>query len=350
MTPRPVPPTASSPSFSEQPSQPEIDPNERWQQLLAMGSYGSIDYSDEVQSAAPAVEAVSTTTVSNQPAEVPVTVEDNSVGIFVAHEKSEPIEDAPVEVEAVEPGPEDIPVEEAEASEEAQIQEAMSVILGEPEQTSTIVEEIETIPGQRFGGVLLTPVVMAAGTGASQEVIIEVTEDLVADDFVVIPAGTQIVSEIAGVDQTGLVDMVITSVVMPPGSEGMQMDIHSRSFQIRGEEGEPLIAELYRDESELRRLELSSAAIGALGNLGTILNRPDSETTIVNSSTSVSSTNNGDANILGALLEGAAQAIVEPRQARIAAAAQDIVSRPEIWFIDAGEEIEIMVSEGFSVR
>lgn len=348
VTPRPAPSTTPSPRFSERPAEPEVDPNERWQQLLAMGSYGSIDYSDDIQSAAPAVEAVSTT--AGQPVEVPVAVEGEPVGIFVAHGKSEADEDVPVEVEAVESRPGNVPVEETEASEEAQIQDAMSVILGEPEEGATVVEAIETIPGQRVGGVLLTPVVMAAGTGASQEVIIEVTEDLIADDFVVIPAGTQIISEVESVDQTGLVDLVITAVVMPPGAEDIQMDIHGRSFQIRGEAGEPLIAELYRDESELRNLELSSAAIGALGNVGAILNRPDSETTIVNSNTSVSSTDNGDANIFGALLEGAAQAIVEPRQARIAAATQEIMSRPEIWFIDAGKEVEIMVSEGFAVN
>ncbi|MEM8805910.1 MAG: TrbI/VirB10 family protein [Cyanobacteria bacterium P01_G01_bin.38] len=348
VTPRPAPSTTPSPRFSERPAEPEVDPNERWQQLLAMGSYGSIDYSDDIQSAAPAVEAVSTT--AGQPVEVPVAVEGGPVGIFVAHGKSEADEDVPVEVEAVEPRSGNVPVEETEASEEAQIQDAMSVILGEPEEGATVVEAVETIPGQRVGGVLLTPIVMAAGTGASQEAIIEVTEDLIADDFVVIPAGTQIISEVESVDQTGLVDLVITAVVMPPGSEDIQMDIHGKSFQIRGEAGEPLIAELYRDESELRSLELSSAAIGALGNVGAILNRPDSETTIVNSNTSVSSTDNGDANILGALLEGAAQAIVEPRQARIAAATQEIMSRPEIWFIDAGKEVEIMVSEGFVVN
>lgn len=340
--PTPVPtelPNAGAPEASEAPA---IDPQARWAELVALGSYGSINYQTStaqqpnLNADAEALETGGGITASYEP-----------VAIFVSNEKAE-------ENVLIEESPErDILTENLSISEstglteDQQMQADIDVLLGTREIASE--EDIyQAIPGERTSGQLLTPVVYSEGASVSQEVILELTEDLTSGNQVALGAGTQIVAAVSSVDTSGLVTLRVESVILPADSAYTDISLDPNSLQIRGASGEPLMASAYKgDEQEMRNLELDAALIGALGGIGRVLTQPDSESTAIGPGGSISTTSNGSPNIIGGILDGAAQAVIAPRQERLRQEAAEISQRPNVWYIPAGEDIEVLVADTF---
>lgn len=345
---------------------PQVDPQERWNELVALGSYGSIDYSSVLNHQA------DYETVQESPAGSDLITEGNQgqvvnrVGVFVSS-TAEPIEGLKSELDA-------LPTVQSRGAEneflsnginpsnqlQASLESDISAILGEENQPSDqveLTERVQVLPGTRVSAELLTPIVKAQESDASQEVMLVLTQDLLAHgssaisgEVIALPLGTQLLSTIESIDPTGLVDMRIVSVILPANSLYTQIKLDENSLQIRGQQGEALIAEeLVGNEGDLRRLEIDSALLGAARSVGNILNRPDSQTTAIGIGGSVSTTNNRSPNIFGAILEGAASSIIEPRQARIEQQSQDITTSPNIWYVEAGAEVEVLVVNEFQI-
>lgn len=341
-------PTAPTPRFSELPNAGEneasaIDPQARWAELVALGSYGRIDY----QTSAAQQSAVKSD-VGELDTDSAVIGSSEPVAVFVSSEIAE--DNLQVEENIDEKGIlAEAPSISASAGlrEDQQMQADIDALLGLSE---TAFEEnaYQALPGERTLGQLLTPVVYSEGVEVSQEVVLELTEDLMAGNQVALGAGTQIVAAVSSVDTSGLVTLRVESVVLPAGSAYTDISLEPSSLQIRGADGEPLIASAYRgDEREMRSLELDAALIGALGGIGRVLTQPDSESTAIGLGGSISTTSNGSPNIIGGILEGAAQAVIGPRQERLSQEAAEISQRPNVWYIPAGREIEVLVADSF---
>ena len=339
-TPIPLPTELPRTGASEAPA---IDPQARWAELVALGSYGSINYqSSAVQQPNPNAD------VEELETEGVITASYEPVAVFVSNEKTD--EDLLVEESRKERA---VSIENLVSSESAgltedqQMQSDIDALLGTRE---IAFEEnlYQAIPGERTSGQLLTPVVYSEGAGVSQEVILELTEDLTSGNQVALGAGTQIVAVVSSVDTSGLVTLQVESVILPADSAYTDISLDPNSLQIRGASGEPLMASAYKgDEQEMRNLELDAALIGALGGIGRVLTQPDSESTAIGPSGSIFTTSNGSPNIIGGILDGAAQAVIAPRQERLRQEAAEISQRPNVWYIPAGEDIEVLIADTF---
>ena len=320
-----------------------IDPQARWAELVALGSYGSINYqSSAVQQPNPNAD------VEELETEGAIIASYEPVAVFVSNEKAdedllaeESRKERAVSIENL------VSSESVGLTEDQQMQSDIDALLGTRE--IAFEENIyQAIPGERTSGQLLTPVVYSEGAEVSQEVILELTEDLTSGNQVALGAGTQIVAVVSSVDTSGLVTLQVESVILPAGSAYTDISLDPNSLQIRGASGEPLMASAYKgDEQEMRNLELDAALIGALGGIGRVLTQPDSESTAIGPGGSISTTSNGSPNIIGGILDGAAQAVIAPRQERLRQEAAEISQRPNVWYIPAGEDIEVLVADTF---
>ncbi|MEO0771373.1 MAG: hypothetical protein AAFY72_18460, partial [Cyanobacteria bacterium J06649_4] len=274
------------------------------------------------------------------------------VAVFVSNKSVEDIsqsEDASDKEESLTEAPPAVS-EATQLSDAQQMRSDIDALLGVREVVSDAAfnEPYRVFPGERTSGRLLTPVVYSEDAGVSQEVVLELAGDLMAGDQVALSVGTQVVASVNSVDASGLVTLQVESVVLPADSAYTDISLNPSSLQIRGADGEPLIASAYRgDEREMRDLELDAALIGALGGIGRVLTQPDSESTAIGPGGSISTTNNGNPNILGGILDGAAQAVIAPRQERLRQEASEISQRPNVWYVPAGQEIEVLVADTF---
>ena len=99
-------------------------------------------------------------------------------------------------------------------------------------------------------------------------------------------------------------------------------------------------------KSAVQRFNL--AILGGLGNVGELLNRPNSSTTVIGGDRSISTEENGPVNVLAGILAGAADAVLPVEQARVMSRIQDYDQRPRIWYHDAGAEVLVFVADAMS--
>lgn len=124
------------------------------------------------------------------------------------------------------------------------------------------------------------------------------------------------------------------TVNLPPGS-----------VLITGQGGNPLIAES-RKPGARNSLgdDIEVAAMGALGQVGSLLNRPANESTMTSPYLSSTNVTNGSTSIVGGILEGGFNALMESTQARQQQRQQEMQQRPNLWFVPAGQTVQVFVN------
>jgi Bacterial conjugation TrbI-like protein len=356
-------------------SQDSVDPFEAWQRLASLGSYGKMPASEAISSANSSTVSSNYSNVqapSNQPIPIMVSrntaegesflaaqadsseyrplpkamknngsttaqlqqvsnttnyeVEGESSEVFTEAGTSQNLEDVELFAEA----------------DQAAYQDGVSFIMGDRPSVGALATEV--LPGSSARGEVVSPVAWAADSGAMTGAI-ELTEDLVSDGSVIVSSGSQLIVEVRSMSETGMMDLAVTSIVLSEsGYEDMR--IPPSAIAIRGGNGNVLMA---KDKSgvssELNRIDRSNVLLGALGQVGAVLNRPNSQSSAANSGGVVSSTDYGSPNILGAVLEGGANAMIRERTTRNQARADELQDRPFVWVLESGTDVEIFVSE-----
>ncbi|NEQ48216.1 MAG: TrbI/VirB10 family protein [Leptolyngbya sp. SIOISBB] len=326
----PRPPTVATPvaptsvARSLPPAPPPLSPQEQLTNLTGYGSYGS-------GSALPA----------NTIAAVPIAAPGN-IGEIASPQAEMPpavpsFSDAGVAsapIPAFQAGPKQ--VDNTYAAEEA-------AILG----NSLITVQA----GTYAQATLETPIYWAqdlANEQQSQRTALRLSEPLYGSrGEVALEAGTLLVAEVNVIAGSGLLQMYVTDVVVTQDGQQQVMSIPHQNLVIAGREGQPLIAREIQNTGEIRAAELQLAALGALGNVGELLNRPDSSTTIIGGDTSVSTVENGAVNILAGLLAGAADAVLPIEQARVEGRIDDYENQPRIWYHGSDAPVMLFVADEF---
>ena len=336
-TPRPVPTPRSAPVPALPPPPPlspatasrPVDPQEQWNTLLALGSYGQGSAGATVPSVTEAATPAVTATT------VPEVASPQAIPQFSETAPLPSAESAvPVLTEAPTAG--DLTYAQEEAA-----------LLG---------HTLKTVPsGTLAAAQLVSPIYWAqdlANEQQPQRTALELTEPLYADDgSVALAPGTLLVAEVTVIAGSGLLDLVVTDVVtVDDGGVQRTMSLPNRNFVIAGQDGNPLIASVIQDEGGIRAAELQLGILGALGTVGELLNRPDSSTTVVGGDTSISTVENGSVNILAGLLQGATDAVLPIEQTRILDRIEDIQDRPGIWFHPADAEVLVFVADEFTFQ
>ncbi|MBD1922593.1 conjugal transfer protein TrbI [Microcoleus sp. FACHB-831] len=389
---------ASAPKL--QAEEKTVDPMQQWMALNRLGSYGNSDVGEKVPISAPTLRTAPTAQSKSAsvaiaiPASVPVA---SSTDGAIASTRDVPIAIAAVPTPSVASVPQQEPfilrppqsranqsgvsssqlrtpvTETGEAPQDTQGSSTLAPPVIQPPAAVQSVAQINPaeeanilngIPVRRLtvGGVaqghLVTPIIWTGQGQATksperptaEKFIVQLAESLAdGNGGVAMPAGTQLVATVVGVNESGLAQLSVTQVivdsqeyVLPPGA-----------ISIRGNNGQPLIASKWGDKGPaIASGDATAFLFGSLSRVGQVLTQPNSE-----SSTSVggfgysstTSSRSGDRNVLGAILDGGFTPLVQQILKRNEQHLEEITSRPDVWYVRAGENVQVFVNRSFEL-
>lgn len=167
------------------------------------------------------------------------------------------------------------------------------------------------------------------------------------DGEVVVPAGSEILTQVSSISDKGLVRLNVTKVLLKgkDKNEVIERNITPNALTIRAPEGKPLIASSYpNNSSSVARRDAAIFGLGGLGRAAQLFNR--TQTRIVRDEGAVfSETNNDDPNIAAGILEGGMRSLVPQITRRNQQAISRMSRKSDIWFLKAGKEVEVYVNQ-----
>ncbi|MEO0644899.1 MAG: hypothetical protein AAFZ17_01885 [Cyanobacteria bacterium J06650_10] len=161
----------------------------------------------------------------------------------------------------------------------------------------------------------------------------------------ILPESSYVIVQPVSVDPSSrLAQLAVVGVAI----EDELYEIDYGLLQIKGENGDPLIADTYGDiGGDIAANDIEMIAIGALGRVGEELIRPESETIISSIGGSSVSRQNGSPNILGAILAGGTEELSERMADRNEGQLDEIRSRDSVFYLGEGTTVEVYVNESF---
>jgi hypothetical protein len=221
-----------------------------------------------------------------------------------------------------------------------------------PEEAAIIEgrEEQYLRVGEHAAGILETPVVWSANINShnshiQNKFVVKLTQPLLSNiGEEAIPANTLLSAEIQEVDSSGRVTAVVTAIL----KDGTEYTLRPGTIVIQGKEGEPLIANQYRDKGkEILSLDAGLGLMSGLAKVGEVVNQPDIQSSISQSNggfSSIQTSRSGDRSLLGAFAQGAFGAVSKQVEERNQKAIAEIMKRPNIWFIRQNTQITVQVN------
>lgn len=221
--------------------------------------------------------------------------------------------------------------------------EAESAILEEQSQMQAV-----TI-GANATGRLETPVILA-NTEQQGRFLVVLAEPLKDNrGRVAIPANGKLLVQVDSISEDGAVKLSATQAVWQTEAGQREMVLPEQVIVIRGEDGEPLIAEQHDDRGpEIAAMDVGQFALGAIGRAAELFTRANTRVQTGNGTTIITESNPAP-NILAGVLEGGADAILESITRRNERAAQELEQRPNIPYIKAGTPVQIFVNQSMQL-
>jgi hypothetical protein len=312
IAPIPIRPAASSPVQT-------VDPQTAWQQALATGNYGQMP--DDSSTAYPDQDT--------EPLRPPPSVPANAT---LVASRPQPNREGAVST-----------------LEDSRYQADVNAILsGNASDFRTV------LPGAMATATLQTPIFWAQDLKAEQQpqrFSIRLNEAIPsANGTIALPAGTQLIAQVSSISESGMVQLAVTHAVIETPQGGQVVDLPPEAVLMTGDEGKPILAELQNSgRRQVARMDVQTALFGALGQVGQLLNRPRNESTTTSPYLSSTAITNGDTNIVGGILQGAFGSLTQQVQQRHQQERQDILNRPNLWIVPAGQRLQVFVHSSFGV-
>jgi hypothetical protein len=198
--------------------------------------------------------------------------------------------------------------------------------------------------GTRAEGELITPAVITGNN--ADRFTIKLTEPLMDNQGqIAFPEGTELVVQVDSASETGQVHLSAIAATWSIDGQQQELMLPPGAIQVRGEGGEPLVAEHFDDRGdEIAGMDAGQFLLGAAGRAAQLYTRSGSQIQTRGSSTVITE-ENPDPNILAGLVEGGTDAVLESIQERNQRAIERMEELPNIRFIDAGTEVEIFVNQ-----
>jgi Bacterial conjugation TrbI-like protein len=211
------------------------------------------------------------------------------------------------------------------------------------------------VTGSTAQGLLSTPVVWEGGRRGAQgdadnagavddedRFIIQLTSALKASDgSEALAIGTPLVVKVRTVSGSGTLKLSAVAVIM----DGEETQIPPGSISIRASGGGPLTARNMQDRGgEIASSDAGIFALAGISKAASLFTRAQSTTTS-NGFNSVTSTQNPAPDILAGILEGGTGAIINQIQARNERAIQESLARPDLWMLAAGTSVQVFVNK-----
>jgi hypothetical protein len=248
----------------------------------------------------------------------------------------------PTPIESLPPASSALPQQPAAAEPIAQLVSDATPALLQIEEAAILGRTLKRVaPGTTAAATLVAPIYWAEDLSReqqSQRTAIALSQPLLADNgTVALDAGTVLVAEVSVLAGSGMVELSVTDVVTVQDGVSKVTPVPLNHLLITGGNGNPLVAQEMRNGGEVRAAQMQLAALGALGHVGELLNRPLSQQTIIGEGASAVATEYAPVNIIAGLLSGAAQAVLPIEQQRVTQRIDDYDSRNRIWFHDTAE-------------
>ncbi|CAD5989838.1 hypothetical protein PCC9214_05659 [Planktothrix tepida] len=359
--PSPVSPTPQreTPQLEEANIAPPIDPMEQWMALKQLGSYGEI--------APEQTEIAQVARDENQPL---ITTGSNSEQWGMIPSQYSHLSTVPKAVPVKRESSDYLTIEKGKNSiskpeiQEDFLQEEQNIIAG-----VSIIESRNFQVGQQAEGTLITPVISMTNSrnnsanrsqksnpsslsnSDAERFLVRLNQSLVdASGVMLLPPETLVVFEVNSVHQSGMVDCNAVALIL----DGNEYLLPADAISIRGIEGNPLMAQKYDSQgSEIAKRDASTVLLGSLANVGRVLNQPRrQEINNLNSilgSQQSTRIEQGDPNLLGAVLEGGLTPLLQQIQQRNRQAIAEIQSRPPLWYIKPNQKVSIFINRSFDL-
>lgn len=366
----PPPPIQSSPpnfsSISGPSAVPDsfvnVDPFEKWQQLAQLGSYGSIGNRDSERQA-----EADTTVVSGPDAVINESfVSEGAVPAAYFAATSATVspyrsvsfqEDTAVEpfLNDTEKEGENKPEEEQthterlpKAEEPPILTEAESRIL-EEQSLGAVSSTQSLIAGGYAAGELVTPVVLD-NEGVENRFMVVLSEPLTDNaSHTAIPSGALLVVQVDRVAENGLVQLSATQAIWEEQGFQRELILPSQILIIRGNDGDPLLAESYGDiGGDIASMDTGQFALGAIRRVGELYTRSDSRVQTGDGTTVITESNPAP-NILAGALEGGSDAILDAISERNQQAIERLRERPRVPYVPAGSSVQVFVNQSMQM-
>ncbi|MFM2432677.1 MAG: hypothetical protein RLZZ511_3891 [Cyanobacteriota bacterium] len=273
-----------------------IDPQEHWQQLVRVGSYGAVQ-----------PEKIQELEFSNdQPTPNPLQA------TMTTWEQ---------------PNPNIVPTIEA----------------------ATELAPAKLMAGSNAVGTLETPVLLD-DSKSSEQFTISLAE-AIPDSIgrTALPANAKLLIRVEGVSKTGRVQLSATAATWEQDGQTKEMTIPSGAIQIRGNQGQPLIAEQFEDKGkELAALDAGQFALSAIRGASSQLIQPNTRVQTGNGSTVITQENQSP-NVLAGALQGGADSLLTTISERNKRAAEEIRQRPPIRYLAAGTTVQVFVNQSIQL-
>jgi hypothetical protein len=275
--------------------EPIVDPQERWQQLVKLGSYGSVR---PESSAKPESIARSETVLTAEPQAKLTTWERQDSAV----------------VPTIDPLP------------------------PEPQPTSLIA-------GTNAAAVFETPLVLD-DSKSNDRFTIALSEAIPdASGKTAFPANTKLTVQVEGVSQTGRVQLSATTATWNQEGQTKEMTLPTGAIQIRGDQGKPLMAQQFEDKGkELAALDRGQFILSAIRGASGQLIQSNTRVQTGGGSTVVTQENQRP-NVLAGALQSGTDTLLTTIGERNKRAAEEIQQRPPIRYIAAGTPVQVFVNQ-----
>jgi Bacterial conjugation TrbI-like protein len=164
------------------------------------------------------------------------------------------------------------------------------------------------------------------------------------DNAVALPAGTEVLTQIRKITESGMVQLEVVSVISRIDGNLREKSLPKGALKISSPQGRPLIASKYPDKSgAIAGMDVGIFALGGVNKAAELFNRPESTLNINGSN--VISQNNTKPNIVTGILEGGLSTVVPQITVRNQQAISEMMTRGNIWFLPAGTQVEVFVNQ-----
>jgi hypothetical protein len=165
----------------------------------------------------------------------------------------------------------------------------------------------------------------------------------------VIPEGSVLVVQVDRTSEDGLVQLSATQAIWEEQGLQRELVLPSRTVFIRGQGGDPLMAEGYGDSGgDIAAMDMGQFAIGAIRRIGELYTRSDSRVQTGDGATVITESNPAP-NILAGALEGGSDAILDSISERNQRAIERLEQRPQIPYIPANTQVQAFINQSMQM-
>jgi hypothetical protein len=339
--PRPAPVARSTPSAPSR----SVDPMERWQQLARLGSYGSISPEESTTPEFSRSEQVSprvAQAMQNAPYKVAsIAVPTAQIAPTSAVQSFQPEFSTTAPVER-------LPQQESESSAsevpEILVEEESRILNAELEPPNA-PEQRAIAAGTHSPGEVTTPIVIDE-SGQSDRFTVRLDEPILDNrGQVAFPEETEFVVQVDRVSQAGQVHVSAIAANWSVDEQQQEITLPPNTIQVRGEDGEPLMAEHFDDRGgAIAGMDAGQFLLGAAGRAAELYTRSDSRVQTRGSSTVITESNPAP-NIVAGIVEGGTDAVLESIQERNRRAIERMEEMPNVRYIESGTDVEVFVNQ-----